>query len=678
MSAVTRRDWLGEIPFSFLSWWGCLCGTFALALLVELTTVTNGRSIGLGGLTYLLVLGIWSTLPAAVVLGVGELLARVAPRVSRWLWPVLLGALGVAVIHPAALELASGDGVVTRGLGSTVYGGTLTVLVGMMVVIGVLAMRGRRTWGWWSCVGLGFTVSASAWMVLVGTAYGFLIPIAVGMTTVTSATLLLRGLDGYAAVRAPQALALLMCGLAVMISRSAHLEVGRGAVLRAETSARLFEVMVGEPGPAARRLAFSIPEMHADVCAVSPRAAWGSVPPELTFERRRNVIMISLDGLRADVVGATEGGRPVMPELTRIAAQGLVPERAYSPYPATLLAMGSALTGLLPRRILLAPTRPATLFEQIGARVGQIRAILPDDKWYRLEGFRRYVLSGAEVTFHRGADHAVGLAREQLQSWRVGGKTGCLWLHLADAHTPYKKHSGFDFGDSRRQKYLSGAALMDARLGQIFRELETTGWLEDSLIFIFADHGEALGERGYFGHHVYLDSFLTDIPFVMLVPGSRGRRVPGTVQLADITPTVLHFLGLEQTERLLTGVSLLPQIPPVSRTVVAEAFSLRGETIYKHATEPVRNEAELRARAALVERAAPRYEPKTALIGEHYRLIVHRSTGTTELTALRDSGRRELSAQLPQVVDSMLEELGVWQASTAADCLCELREAKLR
>jgi len=673
---VSHRERLREILLTFLSWWGGLLLCFSLALSVELAAVMSLGVVGWRETGYLAVLGTWSTLPLAILLGFGETMTRLSPSLSRWLWPVLGALLAVLVAHPAALESSLGDGVATRGLGRYVYAGVFTVLVAGTVAVALLAVRGSKTWSWWSTAALAFGASVAVWVSVAGGAYGFLVPIAVGMTTVTGAVLLVRGTPGNMAQRVLQALAILACGLAVGTLGSSWLDAGRSSVLRAETSARLFEVMVGEPGPAARRLRFSIPAAHAEQCPAPRPVESGPSSTELARERRRNVIMISLDGLRADVVGAVEGGRPVMPELGLIAARGWVPERAYSPYPATLLAMGSALTGLLPRRILLAPTRPRTLFEHLLDRVDHIRAILPDDKWYRLEGFRRYVLSGAEVTYHRGADHAVELAGEELRRWRGSRQTGVMWLHLADAHTPYRKYPGFDFGDSKRQKYLSGAALMDARLGQLFRELETGGWLDDSLVIIFADHGEVLGERGYFGHHVYLDAATTNVPFVMVVPGEQARRVRGTVQLADIMPTALHFLGVEEFERPLAGVSLLRQIPSLSRAVVAEAFSLRGETIYKHATEPVQNESELRARAALVERAAPRYEPKTALIGEHYRLIVHRSTGTTELTLLRDPSRRELSTELPHVVDSMLEELGQWQANLARDCVCALREVR--
>ena len=114
---------------------------------------------------------------------------------------------------------------------------------------------------------------------------------------------------------------------------------------------------------------------------------------------RRNVIIVTVDALRKDVVGMQVDGRPVTPELTRLAKAGVSFASATSTYPATLFAMGSAFTGLSPAELYLSPALPDTIFTRSRAQVDRQFAVLPDVSWFRLPIVGQFLAPGVETEF---------------------------------------------------------------------------------------------------------------------------------------------------------------------------------------------------------------------------------------------------------------------------------------
>ncbi len=124
--------------------------------------------------------------------------------------------------------------------------------------------------------------------------------------------------------------------------------------------------------------------------------------------------------------------------------------------------------------------------------------------------------------------------------------------------------------------YDEAIAYVDEELGAFFSELEEMGLYEESLIIISADHGETMGESDYlFGHGVLEESVL-HVPLLIRFPGGKGAgtRVPGTVQLTDLFPTVLDQVGAKP-RNFLQGRSLVAALadPESTRPV---AFSSGG------------------------------------------------------------------------------------------------------
>lgn len=125
--------------------------------------------------------------------------------------------------------------------------------------------------------------------------------------------------------------------------------------------------------------------------------------------------------------------------------------------------------------------------------------------------------------------------------------------------------------------YFAQCRQLDAGLQRMFADLQRRGLLDDALVFVVADHGEHLGEHGWFGHGNTLHEELVRVPFYVVGPGFGPGVVRGAVGLVDVVPTVLRALGLELDAwgADLTGRPL--QDPPdPERVLVLEAGALRG------------------------------------------------------------------------------------------------------
>jgi arylsulfatase len=322
-----------------------------------------------------------------------------------------------------------------------------------------------------------------------------------------------------------------------------------------------------------------------------------------------NVILISLDTLRADHVGAYGYPRATTPHLDRFAETAIVFDRAYSPAPSTLLAHASLLTGLPPETHGLLGIRDSlssripTLAEVLSV-AGYRTAAFVNCGWldpsFALDrGFSTYDYAhdqtqrqvGGRIEFGRNADETNQAVVEWLDE--VEGEPFFLFVHYFDVHSdwtrlPYDappsyieqwalpQPSGFRSGDGERfaSRYLvrmnesgiryseaerryvrslydAGVAYTDAALGALFDRLESTGQLEDSLVIVVADHGEEFQEHGQVLHDQVFEEHVR-VPLLLRLPagderaaGFAGARVPFLVRLEDLVPTVLTYLGLD-------------------------------------------------------------------------------------------------------------------------------------
>jgi len=293
-----------------------------------------------------------------------------------------------------------------------------------------------------------------------------------------------------------------------------------------------------------------------------------------------NVVLITLDTVRADRMGFLGSKKPLTPHLDALAREGIVFEHAYSQAPITPVSHASILTGTYPqfhgirnfgdRLTAGVPFLPEILHSQ-GYRTGAfVSSIILDPKNGFASGFERG-FDRYDAGFHRqktGEKREASMQRRgeitltHTLEW-LGQQRGApffLWFHLWDAHDPYNPPEPYRTrfaGDP----YNGCIAYVDATVGKLLDYLRKQGLYDNTLIAVAADHGESLGEHGELTHSIFLYDSTIRVPLLLKLPGNRqaGQRVAATASLVDLVPTLLEALG-QTPPPGVQGLSLLPLI----------------------------------------------------------------------------------------------------------------------
>ena len=279
---------------------------------------------------------------------------------------------------------------------------------------------------------------------------------------------------------------------------------------------------------------------------------------------RPNVILITLDTVRADRMGFLGSKKQLTPHLDAFARQGVVFEHAYSQAPITPVSHATILTGTFPQfhgvrnfGDRLPPTVPliSDILHAQGYRTGAfVSSIILDPKNGFASGFERG-FDRYDAGFHRqktGEKREASMQRrgevtlEHVLAW-LGQKKGApffLWMHLWDAHDPYNPPEPFRTRFAGAP-YNGCIAYLDATVEKLFDYLRQQGVYDNSLIVLAADHGESLGEHGELTHSIFLYDSTIHVPLVIKLPGNRdaGQHVAATASLVDVAPTILQALG---------------------------------------------------------------------------------------------------------------------------------------
>jgi arylsulfatase A-like enzyme/Tfp pilus assembly protein PilF len=280
-----------------------------------------------------------------------------------------------------------------------------------------------------------------------------------------------------------------------------------------------------------------------------------------TPRARPSVLLVTIDTLRADRVGAYGNRDHLTPNLDALARGGTVFGEARASVPLTLPSHATILTGLEPPRhgvhdngTYVLPGDVATLATRLkaegyatGAFVG---AYVLDRRFGLARGFDEY-----DDRIERGDERRSMLESERRGEAVVSAAGAWLhtrsgpffaWVHLYDPHAPYAPPSPFreTHEDSR---YDGEVAYTDSCVGRLLgaaRSASGRGRTE-LLVTVLADHGESLGEHGELTHGFYVYDSTLRIPFILAGPGvAAGERRTDLARTADVMPTVLGRLGL--------------------------------------------------------------------------------------------------------------------------------------
>ncbi len=302
---------------------------------------------------------------------------------------------------------------------------------------------------------------------------------------------------------------------------------------------------------------------------------------------RVNVVLITVDTLRADALSPYGGPRGRTPAAERLAREGLLFENAFCPMPQTRPSHASILTSQQPREhgvlnnaTALGP-QALTLTEVLKSHgyqtAGLVSVKLMDPSSGASQGFDEF--SAPEAGAARTADETVTEALRYLDRVKASGSPFFLWLHLFDPHMPYAPPEQFrsvpddgspaleaEFSWPRlrelarqsdgalpqavlaqgKRLYQGEVSFQDHWIGQFLEHLDVTGLTERTLLVLTADHGECFEHGVFFEHTDCLYDAAMRVPLILRFPGRlpAGIRDPRLVESVDIAPSVLDLVGL--------------------------------------------------------------------------------------------------------------------------------------
>jgi arylsulfatase A-like enzyme len=396
----------------------------------------------------------------------------------------------------------------------------------------------------------------------------------------------------------------------------------------------------------------------------------------------RDLLLVTVDTLRADRLGCYGNARGLTPNLDRLAAEGTRFAHARTPMPCTAAAHAALFTGLSPRS-----SGVTSNFVQARDELVTLAERLKERGFATIALFNMFDFSGLNLV--QGFD-AVGFDKTRRAERIVPGYARWLgetrgaprrfaWLHFFIPHGPLdfppefarfvehrydgpiqddfrtleKARAGElalpeEFVRSYRDRYDAAVAFADARVGELRSALEQAGALDSTLLVVLADHGESL-ERGVVGlHSPVIREATLHVPLLMRGPGAPARRVvDAVVQTMDLAPTIEAALGLpirsEQEGRDLS---------PLLRAEDPSSVDWQGRAI---ATLPAQFEGKS---AADAEAAAVRVGSMKLVLKEK---------GARELydVVADPQEERDLAGARPDVVRALDAAFAEWTRSTA-------------
>ncbi len=343
-----------------------------------------------------------------------------------------------------------------------------------------------------------------------------------------------------------------------------------------------------EPGNARARIVMALLAglVGCDVDLEQPTPV--EVPPSASGAHRP-IVVVTIDTLRADHLGAYGYVRETSPNLDALAREAVLFDQAYSTAGTTLPAHVSLFTSLYPLQTGITSNGPAVAAS--GARVARLLQEELKMLGYDTGGF----VSAAPVKARSGLDAAMDVWAEPARGvpQRPGSETTdlalawladrdgapfYLWVHYFDPHSPHEAPEGYgelfassdglaEFQRDRgfpadrspeltalNDAYDGEIRYADAELARLIDALRKGGWYEEATIIVASDHGEGLGQHGRLEHgRVYQE--ILRVPLIIKFPGRfelNGTRYADPVSLIDVVPTLVETLGLDVGSRFVT------------------------------------------------------------------------------------------------------------------------------
>jgi tetratricopeptide (TPR) repeat protein len=316
--------------------------------------------------------------------------------------------------------------------------------------------------------------------------------------------------------------------------------------------------------------------------ACAPASGRAASPPP-------DVVLLTIDTLRADRLGCYGDPAARTPALDRLARRGQQYRNCVSHCPLTLPSHTSIFSGLVPSESGVRNNGTYHVDDEVpllaevlasrGRRTGGFVSALPLASQYGLgRGFQEYddeLPAGGEVEFYL-PERPGGEVVDAAARWASGAPPGeplFLWAHLFEPHFPYEPTGAFAllyFGDP----YRGEVALADRLAARLFAAVEAARGARP-VVIAASDHGEGLGDHGEATHGLFLFEPTLHVPLMVDAGALDGGIVNEPVGLTDVGPTVLRLAG-EDPSPLLHGTNAL--LPPWREE--PEREPVYSETVY--------------------------------------------------------------------------------------------------
>jgi choline-sulfatase len=394
-----------------------------------------------------------------------------------------------------------------------------------------------------------------------------------------------------------------------------------------------------------------------DVAEPRPDASPDAAGPTALGSGRFNVLLITIDSLRADMPWAGYA-RPIAPRLSAVYARSTAYTHAYSTSSFTSKSIPGILTGRYPSEL----ARTGSFFTKYMTAEQFVCKHLRDQSIPCIGGHAHKYFGAGQSGFETGfvdwrivpgitfdyqtdpyvtSDKLTPLAIEMLDAVTTDAGTTqpfLAWFHYMDPHDEYKSHAESPhFGKRARDLYDEEVFFADLWIGKLLDFVEAQPWAKKTVIVVSADHGEAFGEHGITRHAHEVWEELVHVPLFFLVPGGRPREIETTRGHADLMPTFVELLG---------GAD----IPP-----------LQGKSLVHELSDPT---AMLEERDVVVDLPEDDYNDRR-------RALIH---GTTKLIAFGDDARFALFDLAADPHEA--EDLIVKRPELANEMRTRYREAK--
>jgi choline-sulfatase len=311
-----------------------------------------------------------------------------------------------------------------------------------------------------------------------------------------------------------------------------------------------------------------------------------------------NVLVVCVDTLRADVLGAAGHPDKLTPVIDRLAARGLYFRRAYAQAANTPQSFPSVFTSRYPPRVPYVkrftgyPRLKAsalTVFEVLQQKGFHTAAVSSHFYFTKRrgirQGFNEWDNRGAtgirdsnkDIAAPRIVPRAIAKMRQLAQA----KKPFALFVHLFEPHSTYVLHKGKGYPYNKRgvsglrQKYDNEVRFVDEWLGKLLAGLKAAGVADKTVVALFSDHGEAFGEHRFYFHGQALYNEVLRVPLVIAAPKLPAKRIDAPVALIDLAPTLLTLLGISIPPSFqgysLLGLAKIPgaTAPPAERPIGA-------------------------------------------------------------------------------------------------------------